>query len=75
MSENRNALRDRAIDALRQMGPMTADECAEAIGVTPLSLRPRFSELRRVHRIRATGLLRTNASGRPANVWELVWRS
>jgi predicted ArsR family transcriptional regulator len=69
-----SALRDLALKALRRLGPMTADECAEAIGATPLSLRPRFSELRKAHRIGATGLHRANASGRSANVWKLVRR-
>jgi predicted ArsR family transcriptional regulator len=65
-------LRSRALAALRRWGPMTADECAEAMGVTPLSLRPRFSELRIAGRIDTTGFKRRNASGRPAHVWRVV---
>jgi predicted ArsR family transcriptional regulator len=51
---------------------MTADECAEAIGISPLSLRPRFAELHVGGWIDRTGLRRRNASGRKANVWRLV---
>jgi len=71
MRKNPSGLRNLALAALKRMGPMTADECADTIGTTPLSLRPRFSELRRAGRIGATGLLRRNASGRDANVWRL----
>lgn len=65
-------LRSRALNALRRFGPMTADECAEMIGTTPFSLRPRFTELRVRGYINATGLRRENASGRKAQVWRLA---
>lgn len=73
MRNDRNSLRGLALDTLKRLGPMTADECADAIGATPFSLRPRFTELRRAHRITATGQHRANTSGRPANVWKAVW--
>ena len=72
MRDDRNDLRNQVLAALRRMGPMTADECADAIGSTPLSLRPRFSELFADDRIDTTGVFRNNASGRPANVWKVL---
>ena len=55
----------------RQLGgrPMTADECAEAMGESVLSIRPRLSELRKLKRIEDTGDRRPNASGHSAAVW------
>jgi len=65
-------LRIRALRALRRFGPMTADECAETLGTTPFSLRPRFTELRVEGYIDATDVRRENASGRTAQVWKLA---
>lgn len=48
---------------------MTADEAAEALGKDRLSIRPRFSELARMGKIKDTGLRRSNDSGRNAVVW------
>lgn len=58
--------------ALEDGGPMTADECAAAMGLSVLSVRPRFSELKRLGRIAETGQRRPNASGRMAAVWSLL---
>jgi predicted ArsR family transcriptional regulator len=70
MRGKRSDLRSLALKTLRRVGPMTADECAETIGATPFSTRPRFSELHKRGRIAATGVQRKNASGRWAHVWE-----
>ncbi len=48
---------------------MTADEAAEALGESVLSIRPRFSELKATGEIRDTGFRRRNISGRHAVVW------
>lgn len=50
----------------------TADECAEALKESVLSIRPRFTELLRENRIQDTGARRKNASGRSATVWKLA---
>lgn len=65
-------LRDRIVQALRQHGDMTADETAEKIGLSVLSVRPRFTELVANRRIRDTGARRMNASGRNAAVWTVI---
>lgn len=63
-------LRDRCLDALR-ISSMTADECANILNVSILSVRPRFSELCQMDLIEATTLRGKNASGRRATVWKI----
>ena len=58
--------------ALNLRGPMTADECAEHLGYSILSVRPRFTELNKTGQIEKTGERRRNASGMSASVWRLV---
>lgn len=52
--------------------PSTADECAEFMGRTVLSIRPRLTELEHMGHIRDTGRRRKNISGRYAIVWEVA---
>jgi hypothetical protein len=49
--------------------PATPDEVADELGLSILSIRPRFTELARTGRITDTGLRRPNQSGRMAKVW------
>jgi len=65
-------LEDRVVEELEASGPMTADECAEALGETPGAVRPRFSQLRARGSVRPTGRRRRNVSGKSAAEWELV---
>ena len=58
--------------ALRRWGAMSADDCAERIGLDRLSVRPRFSELKAAGKIENTGRKTLNRSGKKAIVWELV---
>lgn len=64
-------LRDRVFLTLKSAGThgMTPDECAAEMGLTVLSTRPRFTELKMLGRIERTGTRRKNASGCSANVW------
>ena len=48
---------------------LTADECAEKMGESVLSVRPRVTELKEIGAIVATGTKRENASGLMAKVW------
>jgi predicted HTH transcriptional regulator len=66
-------LRAAVLHALKRKGPMTADECAEAMRRDPLSIRPRFSELKNLGQIKDTGERRKNRSGKKAKVWERVF--
>lgn len=61
-------LRAMVLRAL-QDGPATADETAARLDRSILSIRPRFSELRRHRLIIDTGERRPNRSGRKAIVW------
>lgn len=67
MADAAPCLKSQCWSALRDR-PMTADECAAAIGVSILAIRPRFSELLREGLIEDTGERRANASGRKAQV-------
>jgi predicted ArsR family transcriptional regulator len=60
------------LEQLRRHGPKTADEVAEALGQSILSIRPRFSELSLAGLIEKTNLRRPNQSGRAARVWRAV---
>lgn len=48
---------------------LTADEVAQSLNESVLSIRPRLSELRKQNRIKESGQRRTNSSGMTANVW------
>ena len=64
-------LRDRCAQRVRQAGAagLTADEAADALGESVLSIRPRFTELLHLSRIKDSGQRRKNGSGRSAKVW------
>ena len=63
-------LRQMCIRELFHRG-LTADECADILGVDKLAIRPRFSELLKMERITDSGIRRQNASGKSAIVWRL----
>ena len=60
-------LRDQVLAALR-VRDMTSDECAEVLGKSPFSIRPRLTELQRLGRVAETDQRRRNASGKMAAV-------
>ncbi len=53
-------------------GPHTADEVAAGLKLSVLTVRPRCTELKRLHRILDTGERRPNLSGRRAIVWRVM---
>lgn len=65
-------LRAKVLQTIRAFGPLTADECAQRLCLSILSIRPRCTELRALGRLRDTGQRRANASGRHAIVWGLA---
>lgn len=65
-------LRSKCLKALRDRGPSTADQIADAIGETVLSCRPRFSEMLELGQISDTGHRDRNASGRSAKIWAAI---
>lgn len=64
-------LRTMVLGSLRLCGPLTADECAGWLDIDRLSVRPRFSELKRLGKIEDSGQRRKNQSGKSATVWRL----
>lgn len=63
-------LRGKCIGALTT-GNFTADEIAEILEESILSIRPRISELNKAGIIEDTGIRRINDSGNSAKVWRL----
>jgi hypothetical protein len=65
------ALRDRVFSFLRANypAPFTADEVADRLGESFLSVRPRLSELRRSALIEPAAERRKNKSGMLARCW------
>lgn len=61
-------LRARCLEVLKR-NDLTADEVAEVLGLSVLSVRPRCSELKKQRLIRDTGQRRKNCSGKSATVW------
>lgn len=70
-SINAHTLREMAMVTLATRAS-TADECATANGISVLAMRPRLSELKRMGKIKDTGLRRLNTSGKKAIVSALV---
>ena len=61
-------LREKCFRALCQI-PMTADETAQVVEKSILSVRPRIAELVKLGKIADTGKRRANQSGKDATVW------
>jgi hypothetical protein len=73
-------MRRKVLDKLREHpAGLTADELAGNLEISPLSARPRLSELRRPGEIVSTGERRKNESGMTATVWKIAppppWRA
>lgn len=62
--------RDRVLEVLEK-GPMTADEVSRKLGASVLTVRPRFTELRKARKIMDTGERRRTASGKTAAVFQI----
>ena len=61
-------LREKCLTVLSR-GGFTADEIAERLGESILTIRPRVTELNKLCKIKDTGVRRPNSSGRNAIVW------
>jgi hypothetical protein len=70
MTSKAAVLRDRVLSSLRMA--QTADEVADLLDVSILSVRPRVSELHQSGLVEKTGERRKNASGMSAHVWQAV---
>lgn len=63
--------RARVLAAFRRLGRMTADHAGQAVGLGPLQVRPRVTELKQAGLIRPAGR-GVNLSGNPATLFEAV---
>ena len=63
-------LRDHCLSYLREFGPRTADEVAAMMGESLLTIRPRITELRRMGKVRDTGVRRPSSTGHASAVVE-----
>lgn len=64
-------LRERVLEAVKA-APGTPETIAARLGLPLLSIRPRFSELSALGKIRDTGKRGTSDGGKRAIVWEAV---
>lgn len=72
MARSVKALRYLALETLHRLGEATVLEAVEGAGVARESLQPRFSELRAMGFVEATGARRSNPSGKSAAVLRLT---
>lgn len=72
MAPTASLLRGQCLAALREYGPLTADECAAILERTVLAIRPRFTEMLERGQIVDSGERRKNASNRNAKVWRIA---
>jgi predicted transcriptional regulator len=70
MESRAPTLREKCFEVLKDR-ELTADEIADKLGDTVLSIRPRISELKAQGRICATEKRRCNISGVKAVVWKV----
>ena len=70
MKPTARTLRGKVLDCLT-IASGTADEIAARLETSPLAIRPRFTELQRLGKIKDTGQRRKNDSGRSAKVWAI----
>jgi DNA-directed RNA polymerase specialized sigma24 family protein len=71
MASEAGTLRRECLAALAG-ADLTADEIADRVGRSILSIRPRISELRARNKVKPTDTRRRNRSGKNAVVWTLV---
>lgn len=67
-------LRAATLSAFRHSDGLTADEAADVLGASILSIRPRVTELARMGELEDSGTRRVNQSGKAAIVWRIKWK-
>lgn len=66
-------LRTQCLEVLKS-GDYTADEVAQKLGYSLLSIRPRVSELKKAAQVFATGQRRASSTGHSSTVWTISRR-
>jgi len=67
-------LRELCMTVFHAEDGLTADEVADVLGHSILSVRPRITELARLDYIEDSGNRRPNISGKKAIVWRKKWK-
>ena len=68
-------LRAATLAAIQVSDGLTADETADVLGASILSIRPRVTELARMGALEDSGERRRNHSGKAAIVWREKWKN
>ncbi len=68
-------LRELCMTVFNAEDELTADEVADVLGHSILSVRPRITELARLDYIEDSGDRRPNHSGKKAIVWRRKWKT
>ena len=68
MPSDANVIRQRVLECFRTHGDMTADQAAERLRLSILTVRPRVTELVQMEKLKKTEATRRNASGKSARV-------
>jgi predicted ArsR family transcriptional regulator len=71
-STDAKKLRPLVLKCFAEHGELSPDHCADLLGLTVLSIRPRFTELKLKGLIERTGAKVMTASRKRANVFKLV---
>lgn len=71
MEQSAPLIKGKVLASLLDVGPGTTDEVAERLGLSVLSVRPRFTELLRDNMVEKSSRKRRNVSGRMAAVWRV----
>ncbi|QIV65877.1 hypothetical protein Cp1R7AA1_164 [Mesorhizobium phage Cp1R7A-A1] len=66
--ESAKSVRSRVLELLTEE-PMTCDEVATALKLSPFTVRPRLTELRQAGQIVDSGVRKTLVSGKSGIVW------
>ncbi len=72
MEPKAGTYRAKCLAVLRRGVPKTADEIAEVLNESILTIRPRVTELYKLGYIDDTGQTRLNESGKAAIVWKVL---
>jgi len=65
------SLRNQLMGLFSRAFWLTPEDAADALGADLLAIRPRFTELKQMGKIRKTDRTTTNAKGKTVRLWEL----
>ena len=72
MQDKAPTIRDKVLALFKRHGWLTADECADKLGLSVLSVRPRLSELLRQGKLTKSDRLKQGRYGAPQHFYVLV---